>query len=944
MFDVLGWEFTYQALLIGVVSGLGYGLAAIGVVLIHRATGVVNLAQTEIGTFGAALFALLTVKYGVAYWLALPVALAAGAVWGVSVDVVVMRRLLRMSKLAAFVGTVGVAAVVFIAAFSLPRVQGSSSFPIALPTWTGFDVGSSLTVQSRHLALLLLVVPVVVVLALVMQRTRFGLAVRAAAESGDIARLTGVNPANLATAVWAIASAFAVLASIAVAPLIGFTGNASQQTGPTLLLRILVVALLARMTSLPLCLVGGAAVGIVEALSLRNLQDHPGAVELLLFVALLVIVLVTAARRDDGGDWSTVPVRQGIPPGLRGRRLWSRLPQGVATTGLLVLVVVPWLWTKPSQVQTWTTVVIMATIAVSTTMLTGWAGQLSLGQIAFAGLGGLAGAVCLRGDTIEIGGFAITPHLTFAGALVVAAVVGGTSSVIVGLPALRVRGLLLSVTTLAFAAAAAGYLFRIDVWSDGAGYVEPLRRPAIGALSLSSPRAYFWLCLAVLAVTALMIGRLRRIGPGRLMVALRDNEPAVVSSSVSPRRVKLSAFALSGSVAGIAGFLFVVLQPGFTPDAPFEVKESLRIVAVVVIGGLGSVTGAVLGAVWAFGLPALFGNKPAIEALTSGAGLLIVQLYLPGGFGGVALDVRDRIWAWAASRRTVSEPVDRPAISAVAVRRARDVVDASVPALELSEVSVRFGGVAAVDNVSFTIPAGQLIGIVGANGAGKTTLMNAICGFVPTTGIIRLYGDRIDHLSSAARHAHGLGRTFQNARLYPTLTVRETIMVALEARGHSRFVPSLLGTPGARRRERSAVSTADEIASLVGLSRYTSHAVASLSTGTRRILELACLLAGGGSLLLLDEPTAGVAQREAEAFEPLIRRVQRELGATVVLIEHDVPLVMAVSDRVVCMESGRLIADGTPESVRSDPKVIASYLGTDVRAVERSGEAAAKNG
>jgi ABC-type branched-subunit amino acid transport system ATPase component/ABC-type branched-subunit amino acid transport system permease subunit len=936
MINILGWELTIQALLIGVVSGLGYGLAAIGVVLIHRATGVVNLAQTEIGTFGAALFALLTVKYGLDYWLALPVALAAGAVWGLVVDVVVMRRLLRVSRLAAFVGTVGVGALVFVAAFSLPRVQGSSSFPTALPKWMGFEVGSSLSVQSRHLALLLLVVPVVAILAVVLRRTRFGLAIRAAAESGEIARLTGVNPANLSTAVWSIASAFAVLSAIAVAPLTGFTGNASQQTGPALLLRILVVALLARMTSLPMCLAGGAVVGVVEALALRNLQSHPGAVEFLLFVAMLLVVLVTTSRRREDGDWTTLAVRQGIPPSIRGLRRWRGFPRMAAATGFIGLVLVPLLWTKASQLQMWTTVLLMATIAVATTMLAGWAGQLSLGQFALAGLGGLSGAVCLRGDTLEIGNFAFSLHLNFFGATVVAAVMGGVGAAIVGLPALRVRGLLLSVTTLSFAAASFGFLFRLDVWSDGKGYVAPLARPSIGSFSLASPRAYFWLCLVVLIVTAVAIGRLRRIGPGRLMVAMRDNESAVAAASISPRRVKLSAFALSGAVAGIAGFMFVVLQPGFTPDAPFEVKESLRIIAVVVIGGLGSVVGAVLGAVWVFGLPAIFGNNPSIEAITSGAGLLIVQLYLPGGFGGVALDVRDRVWAWVLIRHASSEPTERPKVAGVAVRSVRERDATTRSALELVDVSVLFGGVAAVDGLNLEVPAGQLIGVIGANGAGKTTLMNAIGGFVPATGTIRLHGDRIEHLSSAERHARGLGRTFQNARSYPTLTVREAIMVALETRGHSHLVPSLMGAPGARRREKGMASRADDIIAFVGLSRYSSHAVGSLSTGTRRILELACLLAGGGSVLMLDEPTAGVAQREAEAFGPLIRRVQHELAATVMLIEHDVPLVMAISDRVVCMELGRLIADGPPDSVRADGRVIASYLGTDVRAVERS--------
>ena len=243
-------------------------------------------------------------------------------------------------------------------------------------------------------------------------------------------------------------------------------------------------------------------------------------------------------------------------------------------------------------------------------------------------------------------------------------------------------------------------------------------------------------------------------------------------------------------------------------------------------------------------------------------------------------------------------------------------------------VSVRFGGNRAVDDVSISVQPDELVGLIGTNGAGKSTLLNAICGFVPSTGAIDVLGRDVSGLPAHRRHRAGLGRGFQSARLYPNLTVRESLMVALEAREHSWLVPSMTGLPPSRAAERRKRSEAEELVSFLGLGRYADEFVSNLSTGTRRIVELASLLAVDAKVLLLDEPTGGLAQRETEAFAPLIVRVRRELGAAMIVIEHDMPLIMSISDRVYCLEAGRVIAEGTPLEVRNNPLVIASYLGT----------------
>jgi ABC-type branched-subunit amino acid transport system ATPase component len=230
-----------------------------------------------------------------------------------------------------------------------------------------------------------------------------------------------------------------------------------------------------------------------------------------------------------------------------------------------------------------------------------------------------------------------------------------------------------------------------------------------------------------------------------------------------------------------------------------------------------------------------------------------------------------------------------------------------------------------VDGVDLHVGAGEVVGLIGANGAGKSTLMNAIGGFVPSRGRIEVLGRDVRRLPAARRARLGLGRSFQGAELFADLTVRETVGLAVR---------------GVRPWQRTVRAEADEVLAFCGLGPFVDRFVDELSTGTRRVVELACLLASGARVLCLDEPTAGIAQRESEAFGPLILRVRDELDASVLVIEHDMPVIMGISDRVYCLEAGQVLAEGRPDEVRNDPLVIASYLGTDERAIRRSGAAA----
>ena len=306
-------------------------------------------------------------------------------------------------------------------------------------------------------------------------------------------------------------------------------------------------------------------------------------------------------------------------------------------------------------------------------------------------------------------------------------------------------------------------------------------------------------------------------------------------------------------------------------------------------------------------------------------------MYAPGGFVQFWYLGRDGVLGWYASRREAgpapmvrhASPVDIPAAP-------RDV------ALDARDIRVRFGELEAVAGVDLEVRHGEIVGLIGTNGAGKTTFMNAVGGMVPAEGTVAIYGTDVTRMPAHRRHRHHLGRTFQTATLFPDLTVKETVQVALETRMTTRLRTALIPSPVAFAHERRQSATADDLIDFLGLGAYANSFIAELSTGTRRIVELTCLVAGGSRLLCLDEPTAGVAQREAEALVPLLQGIRRELDASVLLIEHDMPLILSLSDRVYCLEQGRVIASGPSDEIRDDPAVIASYLGTDQRAIARS--------
>lgn len=939
MFAVL---FSSQVVFNGLVQGLIYGLLGMAVVLVHRSSKVLNFAAGNMGLLGAGLFMIMVLNWHVPYWVALLLGLAAGTAFGAIVELIVVRRLFKAPRIILLVATIGVAQVALAAMTALPDVKDlSAAFPQALDSvW---QLGS-LRIRGPQVTVLFSVPLIALGLGWFLNRTLMGRCVRASSNSSDLARLSGVNPKLLSTLVWAISG---FLATVSITLIAAESGQVAgvRALGTATLLRAIAAGAVGRFKSLQIALGVGIAIGIGEALLTLNVTTMPGLTEMVLLVAVLLAIGLQGRERASGEEatFSYVPKVAAMPERLRSR-FWVRNLERMALSVLLAGgIALPLIVHQASRHQLYTSMLAYAIAGLSLTVLTGWSGQLSLGQMGFGGIGALLAAGFTRGLKVHwvVRGATLLDFelygIPFATSIVVASLITAVLAAAVGAGALRVRGLLLAVSTFAFGIAATSFLYKLDVLNGDFGGRVPFRRGSLWHWDLREPRAFFYACLAALVVLAAMVGRLRRSGVGRVTIAVRDNPATAAAYTVRPALVKLRSFALSGFLAGFGGAVLAAIGQGFRmDDTRFQAGQSLVLVSLVVIGGIGSTAGAVIGAIWVIGLPSLAPSNDLVPLLTSGVGLLLLLLYFPGGFIHIAYRVRSALYRHLEGKLP---PIEKAA-SAAPAALARSTHQAALPdvVLRATDVSVVFGGVRANDHIDLDVGRDEIVGLIGTNGSGKTTLMNAVGGYVHATGRIELLGRDVSRHQAAVRARLGLGRTFQAALLFPELTVRETVMVALEARGRSGMLETMLFSPRMRSRERAKRADAAELIDFLGLGRYADRPISELSTGTRRIVELAGLLALDAKVLCLDEPTAGIAQRETEAMGPLLIEIRRQLGASMLVIEHDMPLIMGISDRVYCLEAGKVIASGTPSQVRNDPAVIASYLGTKQETIERSGQ------
>ena len=932
------WETPLPAVILGMIIGLTYGLLAVGLVLVYRTNRVVNFAHGEIGAFGAAFFGIAVTRWHIPYWVAFPFGLAVGGAVGAVAEVAVIRRLRAAPRLMSVVATLAVGAVVVGFARALNTTAGVGRLypsPSGLPT---FRIGGLLVTQA-YVGMLVFGPLLVVALILFLRKSKYGLALRAAAAAPDTARMSGVFASRMSSLAWALAGALSAFTAIMTAPSLGFTG--AQSFGAPLLLRALAAAAIGRMTNLAGALVAGIGLGIVEQLLLWN-YSQTGLVDVALFAIILLALIVQRTKvgreEEERGSWAAVQALRPLPDALRELWLVRHLGTVVGVVTLAFAALLPTFVSNSSSV-TLSGIFALAIMGLSLGIVTGLGGQLSVGQFAVAAVAGV-----------------VSFHVTNNGgnfilAFVYAGIAAAFASLLLGLPALRARGLMLTVTTLAFALITPTWLLG-QSWMLGSG-ASP-EQPTVFGTRLDTGRSYYFVALAVLLVAMLIARNVRGGGLGRVLTAIRDNEDNARAFTVRAVQAKSQAFLLAGFLAGIGGALYMHSLVRVVP-ASFPTRVSIDLVVMAVIGGLGIMSGPLLGALLVLAFPAFVPLDTAGATATSFGQLLII-MYLPGGIAQVIEPLRNRVVRFIGRRAGVdvdrayaeSSPTGRETLARPAMRIG-DLHTDELPGrpagsvlLEATGLVKSFGGVHAVNDVSLRILTGETVGLIGPNGAGKTTTFELLSGFLrPDRGTVWFDGQDVTSFGPETRAQLGLIRSFQDSALFPTLTVLDAVALAMERTIPTRFVASLARPTGS---ERSKQRLARDIVGLMGLDRYRDMQVQELSTGTRRIAEMACLVAARPSLLLFDEPSTGIAQRETEALGDVIREIRQALDVTLIIIEHDMPLIMGISDRVIAMADGHVIASGTPSSVQNDPLVVEAYLGGTLAAIERSGVATTGNG
>lgn len=653
----------------GLIIGATYGLLALGLVLVYKSNRVLNFAHGEVGVIAAVLFQRMVNGFGIPYWVALPIALVIAAGLGAGVELL-LRRLFNAPRFLVMVATIGIAQLLFVLSI-VDFVKGegvTGGFP--LPFSFQASIGNFI-VGPAHFAILIFAPLVAIGVAMFFSLTPAGLAIRASAENAESARLGGIWVRRMSTMAWMVAGLLSAATAIMVAP---FRGNTfAQAMGPELMVRALAAALIGGMVNLRTAFVAGIGIGVIEGIAIWNFHGS-GPVELLMF-GLLIVALLARVRTLRGTQasetWSTF--RSAAATRIRAmsahRRSLGRLGSVLSVVAVFALPVA----LNNSRSYLFTNIFIFAIVGLSLTLLSGWAGQLSLGHFALVAVGALY--------TARLG-----PEFPFPILLLVSGTTAAAVAVAIGLPALRIRGLYLAVTTLGFAV-----LMKVWILSHPAmGLPQTsgtfIPRPRVFGVDLDARRTFYYVVLAVLVLALAFVRNLRRSGVGRAMIAVRDNEAAAAAAGIRVTRTKLTAFAVSGFLAGIAGVLYAMNEGLLaavtgTGGTSFDPFLSIMAVSMVIIGGLGSIKGALLGAAYIAGVPAIVGFSEVVFFLTSGIGLTIFVLYVPGGLAQTldkAGDGLARVWA-SRSRRRPPEPEEA----------------ALTPPEEPDEVPVAVGGGAA---------------------------------------------------------------------------------------------------------------------------------------------------------------------------------------------------------------------------------------------------------
>ncbi|HKE73790.1 MAG TPA: ATP-binding cassette domain-containing protein [Acidimicrobiales bacterium] len=914
----------------GALFGAATGLIAVGLVLTYRTTCVINFAYGAMGTIGGALAVTLTVGKHWNWALAAFVGVAAGVVAGALTERLVVRRFVNANRLVLTVATIGLAQLLGGIALYMPNWFGA---PTVIPRVTNslsdhkFNI-DPVTFSANDL-LLLAVIPVVLIgLGWFLLRTEAGMAVRGMAENMDRARLLGIPVNQLSLILWSVTGGVAALAVVLQAPTAGVPLTAAA--GPTILLPALAAAVVVGMRSMAGAFVAAVLLGILDQLVLWNVDRQAPTSVVLLGVIVVALLFQRRSwhRAEQGeGSWSAVGVGHRLP------RVYSRMSEvrTARIAGAIVvaaLVVALPLLGSDSQINFGTLTLAYALVALSLVVLTGWGGVVSLGQVGVMGVGAVVTANLIADHNSDL----------FV-ALALSAVAGAGIALVLGLPALRVSGQFLAVTTLAFAVAMELYFLNPANYTSLLPAAYP--RPELwGALDLADERWLYGLGAGLVLAGIYIVHNLRGARAGRTIAATRDNDRGAAAAGINTTETRLAAFVFAGVLAGIAGGLHATALRGIGAGT-YPAATSLLVFSMAVIGGVSSIGGVLAGVVVVQWAGYLF---PQAQLLLTGVGLLLILLVLPGGLAQAFERLRDRIVHRIAVRKgiavvdhvdTVEEAVE-PAPGGVVHR------DASGAGLRLGsvrrerlgqfllttdDVEAGYGSLQVLFGIEMGVERNELLALLGTNGAGKSTVLKSLAGLLrPTAGKVVFDGHDITGLPAEEIARKGLSLVPGGKGVFPTLTVAENLRLACWMLRHDP--------------EAAAAGRANVEAMFPILAQRHDQMAGDLSGGEQQQLSLAMAFITRPKLLCIDELSLGLAPTVVDRLIDKVREIHAS-GTTVVVVEQSVNVALLLCHRALFLEKGQVRFRGPTAGLLERPDILrAVFIGGEQQRVPANAAAA----
>jgi ABC-type branched-subunit amino acid transport system ATPase component/branched-subunit amino acid ABC-type transport system permease component len=887
----------------GLVSGVIYGLSGASLVVTYKTSGIFNFGQGAIATVGAYAFYFLAIDREV-NWLVslLIVVLIVGPVVGLAMELLA-RRLSHQRSEWKIVGTVGLVLLVQGLGYLW---YGSDTIPVQqfLPGSTTFYRVLGVNISGSQVVTIAIALLIIIALLALFRFSRVGVSMRAVVEDPDQADLQGTNPVQVRRFAWVLGSSIVVLTGVLLLPLVGL--NALVIT--LLVVNTFAAAAIGRFESIQIAFLGGLLVGVGESVLTKFELTNPvlvGSSSALPFAVLLIVMLVTPKRR------LVSPTSNEQRPAL----VWRGPPKLRAAAYVVVfgfLLSVP-LW-APSYLLTpyWCGALIQAILILSLGLLVRSAGIVSLCTATFAAIGGVAFSHLFVGA-----------GLPWVVAVILSGVIAIPVGALVALPAIRLSSLFLTLSTLGFGLLVQQLLYPQDWMFTLLATGRETPRPSWAA----SDQRYYYLVFAFFVMMVGLVGLIHRARLGRVMRGISDSSKAVSVLGLNVQATRVLVFSISAFMAAIAGSLHGSMLGTVNQSDPFYSSfSSIILLAVLALMPFRAPWYAVFAGITSV-IPGYFTGSTVTYVMNIVFGLSAIVIAAQGGNP----QMPERVRRVLESRfgRAENEHTADPSVPIAAVTDRAGVAAREPEArtgLSLRGVEVRFGGLVAVEDATLEAPLGRITGLIGPNGAGKTTTFDACSGLNhPSRGQVMLNGAVISKLAPDARARLGLGRTFQVMELCDSLTVGENVALGWEAsRAGRRWRTQLASRKGEDAARKRAAAGA---MNLCGIADLADRQAGSLSTGQRRLVDLARALAGPFDVLLLDEPSSGLGPDETDRFAEVLRRIVLERGCGILLVEHDMSLVMTVCDYIYVLDFGRSIFEGTPADVAGSEVVQIAYLG-----------------